>query len=82
MKKNRYNLYYQDKNNWRRKVKMLKSCNIPHEAEIKEFALKDVSLVVDYNGKPIMKDTDGSKLDLFIKLYKIKYQTKLRILPA
>ena len=81
MKINRHNLLYQDKKNWKNKIATLKAFKIPYEAEIRECAMEHINLVSDYNSSPAMR-IRGVDVDWFLKLYSIKYKTKLRILPA
>ena len=82
MKINNYSLLYQTKKTWDKKIIMLRDFNIKHEAEILQFELEYISNVCDYNGEPCREHNFGKPQDLFPRLYSLKYQTKLRILPA
>ena len=82
MKINKHCYLFQNKDNWREKLKMVKDFHIKHEAEIREHQLEYVSLVDDYKGDPIRIDDMGKEQDWFAKLYFIRYETKLRILAA
>ena len=82
MKTNNYSFLYQTKKTWDEKIMMLRAFNIKHEAEILQFELEYISNVCDYNGEPCREDNFGKPQDLFPRLYSLKYQTKLRILPA
>ena len=82
MKINRHYLLYQNKDNWKREVQMLKAFKIPHEAKILECELEYIHLVDDYEGQPVRQDNLGYDMAWFFKLYKVNYKTKLRILPA
>ena len=82
MKTNNYSFLYQTKKTWDKKIIMLRDFNIKHEAEILQFELEYISNVCDYNGEPCREDNFGKPQDLFPRLYSLKYQTKLRILPA
>ena len=81
MKINQYHKIYQNKDNYRKELRMLSGFSIRHEAEIKHHQLENVKLVLDYKGDPIMEDKEGNPQDWFHRLYHIKYETKLRILP-
>jgi len=81
MKKNNHHLLFQHKKNWKDKVATLKFFGIKHEAEILQFSYNPTKDVCDYNGSPIYNRM-GEPMDLFSRLYSVKYQTKLRILPA
>ena len=82
MKINRHSYIYQNKENWRDRIKILKAFNTKYEAEIKHHQLEYVKLIDDYNGKPVREDNLGQSQDWFHRLYHLKYKTKLRILPA
>ena len=81
MKISNHHLLFQHKKNWKDKVATLKFFGIKHETEILQFAYERTEKVCDYNGQPIY-DRVGKPRDLFKRLYSVKYQTKLRILPA
>ena len=82
MKITKHCYLYQNKDNWREKLNMVKAFHIKHEAEIRQHQLEYISLVDDYDGNPIRVDNMGKEQDWFSRLYFIKYQTTLRILPA
>ena len=82
MKINKHNLLYQDRDTWKQRVQTLKAFRVPHEAEILECELEYTKLICDYDGNPIMQDRFGLDMDWFLKLYSLKYKTKLRIFPA
>ena len=81
-----YNHAYTNKNPWKKEIEKKKGFyNI--KTEIKNCCVESVSNVVDYEeyssrwGGPII-DIRGDRQDWFRHLYYIKYQSKIRILPA
>ena len=81
MKINNHHIIYQSRDKYLKKLRMLKAFYIKRENEIKQCQLERIDSVTDYDGDPVMKDRQGNELDWVPRLYHIKYQTKLRILP-
>ena len=81
--KTQYNLKFQNYRNFLAKKRELKGTPYKYTETTRKFAVVPVEGVVDYEGEPFTIGlNDKTPRDFFMRLYCIRYETTLRILPA
>ena len=79
----KHNLQFQNYQNFLAKKRQLKGTPYKYTENIRKCAVAPISEVLDYEGEPFTIGLNDNVLqDFFLRLYSIKYETTLRILPA
>ena len=79
----KYNLQFQNYQNFLAKKRQLKGTPYKYTENIRKCVVSPVKNIIDYEGEPFKIGRNDIELqDFFLRLYSIKYETTLRILPA
>ena len=83
MKTNRYIVEFQNYKNFQAFKRKLKGMPYKYVESTRKCVVSPVKNVIDYEGEPFKIGMHDKELqDFFLRLYSIKYETTLRILPA
>ena len=83
MKTNKYVIKFQNYHNFLSYKRKLKGMPYKYTESTRKCVVSPVDNVIDYDGEPFKIGVYDKYLqDFFIRLYTIKYETELRILPA
>ena len=74
---------YQYRANFLKHRKQLRTCHINYTEDKKDWKVEFIKDMTDYEGKGFqLSSRDPELVDYFPTVYTLKFQSKLRILPA
>ena len=79
--KNKIEKIYSNYRNFVKEKNRLKSIHQRFTEKTRQFAVEYADKVIDHDGEGFVMHRDKRPVDFFRRLYHIKYETKLRILP-
>ena len=79
--KNRKEKIYTNYRNFVKEKNRLNSIHQPFTERTRQFAVEYADKVIDHDGEGFVMHRDKRPVDFFKRLYYVKYETKLRILP-
>ena len=79
--KNKIEKIYSNYRNFVKEKNRLKSIHKRFTEKTRQFAVEYADKVIDHDGEGFVMHRDKRPVDFFKRLYYVKYETKLRILP-